>query len=56
MKWSWYRGDTLCQIASIVHYASDEKVGTTTEFYTITIFHAKLIEYYGVRGVNDSPA
>ena len=32
MRWSWYKANALCKI-SIVHYASDEKVGTTTELY-----------------------
>ena len=32
VRWSWYKANALCKI-SIVHYASDEKVGTTTELY-----------------------
>ena len=32
VRWSWYKANALCKI-SHVHYASDEKVGTTTELY-----------------------
>ena len=32
VRWSGYKGNALCKI-SVVHYASDEKVGTMTELY-----------------------